>query len=101
MFKIESVYRLDSELVECKVTIDAKEWAKVRNAGQLGMLYGVDISNAIYKLAGVKASNPTVDDSAKARNGIKLIALTYVDREWTDAPDNVIRVDFTARRRVA
>jgi hypothetical protein len=101
MFKIESVYRLDSEMVECKVTIDAREWTKLAKQGALGHLYGVDISNAIYKLAGVKALYPTVDATAKARNGIKLLSLTYVDREWTDAPDNVIRVDFAARRRVA
>lgn len=101
MFKIASVYRHNEELITVKVTLSAKEWFKAKNQGQLGQLYGVDISNAVYREYGVKAIYPIVGDRDRAKNGIKLIKLTYHDKEWQEPIDNVIRVDFQSRRRVA
>jgi hypothetical protein len=101
MFKIESIYRHDSELVTVKVTCDAKAWAKMAAKGQLGALYGIDISNAVYQASGVQASNPIVSDQLRAKNGIKVIELSYADSVWVEPENNVIRVDFFARRRVA
>ncbi|CAK9249691.1 unnamed protein product [Sphagnum jensenii] len=100
MFTIQSIYRLDSDLVTVKVTMNAKAWLDYRNKGQLGSLYGVDISNQVYRLSGVKASCPIVDDHAKSKNGVKVLELTYADAEWVEI-DNVIRVDFAKRCRAA
>ncbi|CAM6004839.1 unnamed protein product [Sphagnum balticum] len=100
MFNIQSIYRLDSDLVTVKVTMDAKAWLECKAKGQLGSLYGVDISNAVYRLSGVKASCPIVSDRDRAKNGIKVLELTYADSEWVEI-DNVIQVDFVNRKRVA
>ena len=100
-FKIVSVQRIASDLVNVRVRMDAKEWTKARNKGQLGQLYGIDISNAAYRQYGVKAHTPTVSDKDRAQGGIKWLELTYRDTEWTSVPDNVIQVDFINKRRVA
>lgn len=99
-FKITCVKRLEKDTVLVEIRLDAKEWAKMRSKGQLGQLYGIDVSNAAYRQYGVKAHNPTVSDKARARGGIKWIDLYYTDTAWT-AIDNVIKVDFTNKKRVA
>lgn len=64
--------------VTALVEMDVKAWTKIRNAGHLGQLYGVDISNHIHGLdQNIPAHCPTVDDKGKARKGIKFIRLTY------------------------
>ena len=118
-FKVEYIYRLSPELVSVKVSMPIGAWNTARALSQLGHLYGVDISNAVYRSSGVKASMPTVDDSARAKGGIKVIELTYADSTWvdprdsagtgldydsidsTDLVDNVIYVDFIKRTRKA
>lgn len=60
-----------------RVSIEAKAWHRAKRQGQLGMLYGVDISNAVHRSHGVPAYNPTVSDKERARNGIKYVTLTY------------------------
>lgn len=64
---------------EVVVKLDSKAWTKLRTKGQLGQLYGVDISNEVYKLTNqlVPAYNPTVSDRDRAKNGIKTIRLSY------------------------
>lgn len=58
--------------------IAAKAWAQLKKRGALGLLYGVDVSNAVYRLnSGIPARCPTVDDSARASKGFKTIRLIY------------------------
>jgi hypothetical protein len=99
-FTIESIYRHNAELVTVKVTMDAKTWAHCKASGLLGCLYGIDISNEVYRTSGVNALHPIVCDTLRAKGGIKLIELSYADTKWVEV-DNVIRVDFKTRRRVA
>ncbi len=67
--------------VECivKVDVDAAFWTKAKRTGQLGALYGIDISNEVYRLSRrlVPAWNPMVDDKRRASDGVKRITLTY------------------------
>ena len=92
MFTIESIseHRIESDywglngtyretrVHKVLVSIPVKEWNRYRKLGQLGALYGVDISNAVYRLySGIYATNPTVDDSARAKDGMKRIELYY------------------------
>lgn len=100
-FKIVSIERVSQGQVKVRVRMDAKAWLKARRAGALGQLYGVDISNAAYRQCGVKAYNPTVSDRERAQGGIKWLELYYHDESWAPAPDNVIRVDFINKRKVA
>ena len=83
MFKIISVTKssYDQDHVRVYVSMDVKDWNKARKQS-LGQLYGIDISNEVYREHGVAASNPTVDDRRKARNGIKYLTLTYNDSAW-------------------
>lgn len=94
--RIYSVVRIGSEHVQVKVCMCVADWSQAKRKGELGRLYGIDISNAVYHMTGVKAYHPTVDDSARASNKLKFITLTYQDSEWAPAPDNVIQVDFKA-----
>ena len=96
-FEIVRVNRVSSELVQVLVRMDAKAWAKYRAQSDLGHLYGVAISNAVYRDFGVKAYCPMVGDKANARKGIKSIELTYQDSTWAPI-DNVIEVDFKSRK---
>jgi hypothetical protein len=41
------------------------------------MLYGVDICNVLYREHGIEAYNPTVDDRARAKNGVKTLTLLF------------------------
>lgn len=105
MFKINSVFRIDAATVRVLVEVDAKHWNACKAKGQLGALYGIDISNAVFQLHQVKAHNPTVSDRLRAvRVGtitLKTLILDYADSEWAPVPDNIVRVDFKARKRVA
>lgn len=84
MFKITAATVAASNTgykVECivKVEMPADEWKITQRMGHLGALYGVDISNEVYRISNrlVPAHNPMVDDSKRAKNGIKYITLTY------------------------
>lgn len=61
------------------VTMDKKEWTKANK----GMLYGVDISNEIYRrYPDIYATCPTVGDNQSATKGIKTITLTYLTMDY-------------------
>lgn len=100
-FRIKNVQRIASDMVQVTVTMENKTWAKHRAKGNLGALYGVDISNHAYKEYGVKAYNPTVCDRDNAAKGIKTIKLIYTDSDWSDVSAEIIHVDFSARKRIA
>ena len=100
MFRIFDIVRVSQDSVCVKVLIPAKEWNDIKTKGDLGFLYGVDISNTAFKEFGVKAHNPSVNDSERAKGGVKVIELFYSDSEWKPV-DNVIHVDFINRRKVA
>lgn len=97
-FKVYNVSRIDSETVRVKVRMDSKAWLKAKHTGTLGQLYGIDISNAVSKQYGVIAYRPSVSDQDNARGGIKWLELTYQDSQWAPI-DNVIPVNFMARYR--
>ncbi len=60
------------------VEVDAKRWHEYKARRNLGQLYGVDISNAVYKAdRRIHATNPTVSDRERAKGGIKRITLYY------------------------
>ena len=101
MFNIINVSRISSDRVKVIVTMSGFQWTITRDKGGLGGLYGVDISNTVYREYGVMACNPTVKDTDRAKNGLKTIELIYDDSAWAPAVDNVIRVDFKTRKRVA
>ena len=101
MFEITKVRRISIDTVEVLVTMEAKLWGKYKRSGWLGSLYGIDISNAVYKLEGIKAICPSVGDRDRAINGYKTISLCYYDTAWIPAINNVINVDFKKRERVA
>jgi hypothetical protein len=64
--------------VNVVVRMPVKEWAKLKKKGQLGQLYGIDISNALYAMnQNIPAHCPTVSDRDRAKNGIKTIRLSY------------------------
>lgn len=68
--------------VEAVFHIDAKEYASIKRKGALGQLFGIDLSNDIYRLNNnIPASNPSVDNSKPARHGIKVLRLTYYFRD--------------------
>lgn len=90
MFTIQNVSRISFDLVQVTVSIPAKEWHTIKRRGALGALYGIDISNAAYRLHGIKAYQPGVNDRVRASNGIKTITLTYVDAVWAPMPDNLV-----------
>lgn len=101
LFNIVRIMRVSLSTVRIDVTLDAKAWHKAKRLGHLGQLYGVDISNAVFRAFSVKAYQPTVDDKAKARNGVKTVSLFYQDAAWVDKPSTVIRVDFSAKAKAA
>jgi hypothetical protein len=102
MFTIKSVFRVDAETVRVLVAVDAKHWNTCKAKGHLAQLYCVDISNAIYRGYQVQAYKPSVGQGeCRASNGVKALTLDYADSVWVPAPDNVVRVDFKARKRVA
>ena len=93
MFKINSISRFSSDTVKVSIDCNARAWAIAKKTGTLGTLYGIDVSNAVYQMHGVKASNPTVSDDKRASmTGVKSIDLYYRDSEWSAPIDNVIRM---------
>jgi hypothetical protein len=73
-FRVTRVYK-GTNYFEVEVEMNVDVW-KIQDKG---MLYGVDISNHIgQKYPEVNAWNPSVDDSARARKGWKIIRLTYL-----------------------
>ena len=87
MFKITNVYRIDDQRVKVSVQVDSKYWTKLKNKGDLGSLYGVDISNEVFRTYGVQAYNPTVSANKRCRMGFKWIQLYYTDSTWVDPAD--------------
>lgn len=77
--------------------MDAKIWRKADK----GALYGIDVSNEVFRQYGVKAYNPSVSDRDRASGGLKWIDLYYIDETWSEPPNNVIEVDFINKRRAA
>lgn len=86
MFSIKSIYALNFDnsfggypwKVVVSVTMPSKEWTDLKKKGALGQLYGIEISNYVYALNNnIPAHCPTVDDSQRAKKGIKTVELTY------------------------
>lgn len=81
VFKILGVVNRDDEygigFTTVTVTMPAKYWLGMKKLGRLGMLYGVDISNAVHREHGIRAYNPTVEDRKRSVKGIKTVTLTY------------------------
>ena len=77
--EIENSYTAYNKQATCILKIPASVWRKYRAEGNLGFLYGVDVSNYVYRTSNfkIKAYNPVVSDRARAKNGIKTIELTY------------------------
>lgn len=103
MYSINSVRRIDSQTVRVSIQCDAKAWSKLRDAGDLGSLYGIDVSNEVYKTYGIKAYNPSVSHNDRARRGVKSIDLFYTDSQWVDVSQltyapNVTHVDFQLKQ---
>jgi hypothetical protein len=86
---------------EClvKIQIDVKEWTAFKKRGALGVLYGIDVSNAVYALSNrlVPAHNPSVDDTQRAKNGIKTIRLSY----YFDSADAAEKLGVKIKRNKA
>jgi hypothetical protein len=97
--EIRHVVRISNNRVSVRVAIPASQWHESKRKGDLGHLYGVDISNFIYHATGVHAYYPTVDDRTRASGGVKVIELTYTDTDWVKAPNNVIQIDFINKRK--
>lgn len=73
-FRVIRTYK-GTNYFEVEVEMNNDIW-KIQDKG---MLYGVDISNYIYRqFPDVQAWNPSVNDSARARKGWKRIKLTYL-----------------------
>lgn len=94
MFTIKSIYACVHDTsydgypfkVIVKVTMPVAEWTKYRKSGNLGQLYGLEISNAVYRVNdAICASNPMVDDRQRAKQGVKTLTLTYFDRDFSRA----------------
>jgi hypothetical protein len=58
--------------------VDVKAWTRLRDRGQLGTLYGVDLGNMLYR-AGIltEYSVPIVSDRDRASKGLKTIRVEY------------------------
>lgn len=65
------------------VTMLTKDWLAIKRRGGLGMLYGVDICNALHREYGIPAYNPTVDDAWRGKKGIKTLRLTFYRKAKT------------------
>ncbi len=77
--EIRNSYTAYDKQATCFLKIPVSVWRRYRDKGNLGVLYGIDVSNYIYKASNfkIKAYNPVVDDRQRARKGIKTIELTY------------------------
>lgn len=100
-FKIKSIVAIRagySNEMDAKVTvsIDSKLWAKIKKQKQLGQLYGIDISNAVYKLmnGSISAIRPSVDDKSRASNGVKSITLNYSMNQYQIKSLGINQLDY-------
>ena len=102
MFKIENVYRNSPDLLTVKVAVEAKDWAmhEAMGEGVLKHFYEVVISNRVSSKIGLKAGLPMINDNFDVDGGVKLVELSYFDSEF-EWNNNLIKVDFTKRTRVA
>jgi hypothetical protein len=76
-FRIKSVHKTKDHAY-ITIVINKILWEKQNK----GMLYGVDISNEVYRLhPDIMAHCPSVDDTARAKNGFKTISLRYEMRK--------------------
>lgn len=83
----DSSYGGYAYVCEVVAKVDAKHWTKLRNAKDLGVLYGIDISNEAYALTNrlVPTHNPSVSDRDRAKDGIKTVRLSYYFRDHNAA----------------
>lgn len=59
-------------------SIDAKDWKRLRDKGNLGQLYGVDLGNFLSRQGILNEyAVPIVSDRKPARNGRKQIRVEY------------------------
>lgn len=59
-------------------SIDVKEWKRMRDKGNLGQLYGVDLGNFLSRRGILNEyAVPIVSDRQNARNGRKTIRIEY------------------------
>jgi hypothetical protein len=82
--------------LDASVSVDAKYWHKLNKTGNLGNLYGIDIGNKLardYNLCFF--ATPMVDDSRRAKAGIKSITLTYFFKD--DAIAESLDVKFKTK----
>lgn len=64
--------------VTATVYIDGPTWKDYNKNHNLGMLYGVDIGNKIYKMySQINTFYPTIDHSARCKDGRKKVILRY------------------------
>lgn len=61
------------DYITVMVRISKKDWEKANK----GVLYGVDITNEVYKTRKNIMPCPTVSDKTRAKNGFKYITLHY------------------------
>lgn len=79
-----------------KIAVDAKYWSYMKRNRQLGFLYGVDVSNEVYRRSCrlIPAHNPSVDDRKRASAGIKSITLTY----YFDSVENAYKLGIECHK---
>lgn len=77
-FRIASISKdYSGRYYSVSVYMPLKAWREIAKAGNLGTLYGVDISNAVYQQnRDVHATCPTV--GVVKHNGKAIITLTYM-----------------------
>lgn len=81
--------------VEAVVHMPAKYWLDCKKKKQLGVLYGVDISNFIHRFhRAVPAWNPTVNDTLRSKKGIKTVLLTYYVSDPKQAESMGMKVTY-------
>ena len=70
--------------VDVIVKMETKAYKQFKN--NLGHLYGVLISNEVYRInPAIKAHGPMVDASRRAKKGVKTIILSYFDKDLDNA----------------
>jgi hypothetical protein len=103
MFQIKSIYASyhdtsSSAVYPWKVIVEIKipvsEWTAYRKNGQLGQLYGCEVSNAVYHVNNaIPAHCPHVDDTSRAKQGVKSIWLTYYGQSMDQAAKLGLKVE--------
>jgi hypothetical protein len=86
MINLISLERRDTTEVRAIVSMPVEYWRK-----ESGSQLWRDIGNKIYEVHGlINTLNPTIDESRRAKNGIKQIVIYYKDSEWQPIQSNVI-----------